>query len=113
MIRMSTLIAELGREFGTTLPVQLIPAGSFDASSELELDGVTHDSRAVMTSSLFACLRGANFDGHDHAAQAVEAGAAALLVDHALAGIGTAAQLVVDDTRVALGPVSSIVYGRP
>ena len=62
---------------------------------------------------MFACLRGSNFDGHDHAAQAVEAGAAALLVDHELVDSGTVAQLVVDDTRLALGPVSSIVYDRP
>src|SRR6187551_1681475 len=113
MIRMSRLVAELGRDLGSTMPMQVIPAASSNRSSDPDLDGVTHDSREVTTASLFACLRGSNFDGHDHAAQAVEAGAAALLVDHELVNVGTVAQLVVDDTRLALGPVSSIVYDRP
>ena len=51
--------------------------------------------------SLFACLRGASFDGHDHAGRAVAAGAVALLVDHELADVGHVPQLVVDDTRLA------------
>ena len=53
----------------------------------VELRGVTHDSRDVGRDTLFACVRGTAFDGHDYAAQAVADGAVALLVDHPLGGI--------------------------
>jgi len=109
MMLMSALVAELERG-----NVALTRPGAIDAVvRDVELVGVEHDSRSVVPGSLFACLRGASADGHDHAGRAVEQGAVALLVDHELVDVGTVAQLVVDDTRLALGPVSSIVYGRP
>ena len=73
--------------------------------------GVTHDSRLVEPGMLFACLRGAHHDGHTHAAAAVAAGAAALLVDHEVAL--DVPQVVVDDTRRALGAIAALVYGTP
>jgi UDP-N-acetylmuramoyl-L-alanyl-D-glutamate--2,6-diaminopimelate ligase len=78
---------------------------------------VTHDSRAVTAGAMFACLRGSHFDGHQFAAAAVAAGATSLLVDHALdqtlLGGSAVSQLVVADTRVALGPVAAAVNGDP
>ena len=79
----------------------------------VELRGVTHDSRDVGRDTLFACVRGTAFDGHDYAAQAVADGAVALLVDHPLGGIADVPQIVVDDTRRRLGPISAAVYGHP
>jgi UDP-N-acetylmuramoyl-L-alanyl-D-glutamate--2,6-diaminopimelate ligase len=117
MILVSELMAELvaemesGRDTAHTLRLTSPP---LDAELlDAELLGVAHDSRAVAPGVLFACLRGAASDGHDHAAQAVASGAAALLVDHELPAVDSVAQLVVDDTRRALGPVSSLVYERP
>ena len=117
MILVSELMAELvaemegGREVAHVLRLAPSP---FDAELlDVELLGVAHDSRAVAPGALFACLRGAASDGHDHAAQAVASGATALLVDHELPAVDSVAQLVVDDTRRALGPVSSLVYERP
>ena len=75
--------------------------------------GLTHDSRAVEPGQMFACLRGRSFDGHDYATQTVADGATALLVDHELAGVGETAQLVVDDTRLAVGHASAIAWGDP
>ncbi|MFV0306290.1 MAG: Mur ligase family protein [Desertimonas sp.] len=80
-----------------------------DASTTLR--GVTHDSRRVSPGVLFACVRGDRFDGHRFGPDAIAAGAAALLVDHPLDV--AAPQLVVDDTRLALGPASAAVYGHP
>ncbi|MCE1203346.1 MAG: UDP-N-acetylmuramoyl-tripeptide--D-alanyl-D-alanine ligase [Holophagaceae bacterium] len=57
------------------------------------------DTRTLQPGACFVALR-AERDGHDFAAQAVEKGAAALLVDHPLAVGGT--QLVVPDTLAAL-----------
>jgi UDP-N-acetylmuramoyl-L-alanyl-D-glutamate--2,6-diaminopimelate ligase len=74
--------------------------------------GMTHDSRLVVEGSMFACVRGEHHDGHDYASAAVAAGATALLVDHELADVGVG-QLVVTDTRLAMGPVAAAVHGQP
>lgn len=80
---------------------------------DVEVRGATHDSRAVGEHDLFVCLRGDRFDGHDFAATAVDAGASALLVDHRLDVDPAVAQIIVEDTRRAAGPIASAVHGRP
>lgn len=87
-----------------------------DASAQVT--GIAHDSRAVGPGQVFACLRGDSSDGHDHASVAVAAGAVALLVDHRLNaegpnGVGDVAQIIVDDTRMAVGPASAAAWGDP
>lgn len=77
----------------------------------VEVRGLTHDSRAVVPGALFACVRGDHHDGHRYAVGAVAAGATTLLVDHPL-DIAVP-QLVVDDTRLALGPAAATAYGNP
>jgi UDP-N-acetylmuramoyl-L-alanyl-D-glutamate--2,6-diaminopimelate ligase len=72
---------------------------------------VTHDSRAVTPGSMLCCIRGSNVDGHGFAMEAIERGAVALLVDHLLDV--DIAQILVDDTRLAAGPVASAVLGHP
>jgi UDP-N-acetylmuramoyl-L-alanyl-D-glutamate--2,6-diaminopimelate ligase len=91
-----------------------IVAGSASAG-EVQIAEVAHDSRTVGPQALFACLRGATFDGHHFVPEAAAAGAVALLVDHELSvdearGLP---QLVVADTRFALGPIAADVAGNP
>ena len=63
MMLMSALVAELERE-----NIQ-VSRPSFDVElADVEVTGIEHDSRSVVPGSLFACLRGASSDGHDHAA---------------------------------------------
>ncbi len=73
---------------------------------------VVHDSRQIVPGSLYACLRGDHHDGHAFAADAVAAGATALLVDHPLDHVDVP-QIVVDDTRLRLGPIAAEVAGHP
>lgn len=77
----------------------------------IALDGMTHDSRRVMPGMLYACVRGDRHDGHEFAPGAVAAGASSLLVDHEVDV--AVPQLVVDDTRQALGAVAAATYGHP
>ncbi|MEQ1701026.1 MAG: UDP-N-acetylmuramoyl-L-alanyl-D-glutamate--2,6-diaminopimelate ligase [Ilumatobacteraceae bacterium] len=77
----------------------------------VRVTGVVYDSRRVEAGSLFCCLRGTNSDGHAFAAGAVSAGASALLVDHELDL--PVAQIVVPDTRAAMGPLSSAFHAHP
>ncbi len=73
--------------------------------------GVSHDSRAVRAGDLFCCLRGERTDGHRFAPVAVDAGAAAILAERPLDL--AIAQVVVDDSRVAMAPLAAAFQGHP
>lgn len=60
---------------------------------------VVSDSRQVTPGGLFVAIRGERVDGHDFAAEAIDAGAVAVLADRELA----VPCVVVEDTPVALG----------
>jgi UDP-N-acetylmuramoyl-L-alanyl-D-glutamate--2,6-diaminopimelate ligase len=74
--------------------------------------GVTNDSRAVRSGSLFVAVPGQHADGHDFVAAAARAGAAVALVDRALPDYDLP-QLVVDDTRAALATAAAWWYRDP
>ncbi|WCO65225.1 UDP-N-acetylmuramoyl-L-alanyl-D-glutamate--2,6-diaminopimelate ligase [Iamia majanohamensis] len=84
---------------------------SLDGDGATEVLRTSHDSRAVAPGDLFCCIPGAVADGHDHAAAAVAAGAAALLCERPL-GLGVP-EVRVASVRRALGPVASLVAGHP
>ncbi|HEY5603492.1 MAG TPA: UDP-N-acetylmuramoyl-tripeptide--D-alanyl-D-alanine ligase [Gammaproteobacteria bacterium] len=67
--------------------------------------GVSSDSRAVQPGELFVALSGPNFNAHDFAEDARQAGAVALLVDHELDC--ALPQLVAPDTLRALGQLAA------
>jgi UDP-N-acetylmuramoyl-L-alanyl-D-glutamate--2,6-diaminopimelate ligase len=76
--------------------------------------GCTHDSRAVQPGDLYAGLPGAHAHGADFAAQAVAAGAVAVLTDRAGAErVDGVPVLVVEAPRSVLGEVASWVHGHP
>lgn len=85
--------------------------GSVLHGSDVMVDDAVHDSATVRSGMLFCAVRGQHHDGHDHAAEAVRAGAAALLVERRLDL--DVAQLVVPSVREALGPAAALVHGRP
>jgi UDP-N-acetylmuramoyl-L-alanyl-D-glutamate--2,6-diaminopimelate ligase len=78
--------------------------------------GVTHDSKAVRQGDLYAALPGSHTHGARFAADAVAAGAVAILTDDngkLLASRLDVPLLVVEAPRASLGPVSSWVYDEP
>ena len=68
----------------------------------------TVDSRRVEQGGLFVAMRGQRHDGHDFAAQAMQAGAAAILGERPT-GLPT---IVVKDVVSALGVLARAVLGR-
>ncbi len=71
------------------------------------VDGVSTDTRSIEAGDLFVALKGDRFDAHDFLQDAVEAGAAALLVDRMSDGVSLP-QLEVKDTTIALGELAQI-----
>lgn len=93
---------------------------------QTEVTGAGLDSRTVGAGDLYAALPGANVHGARFAAQAVAAGARAVLTDPAGLELmssstptdtdpraGEVATLVADDPRAVLGGISARIYGEP
>ena len=72
----------------------------------VEVRDLAYDARAVVSGGLFFCVPGERADGHDFAPEAVERGAAALVVEHPLEL--TVPQVVVRDARVAMAPAADL-----
>ena len=73
--------------------------------------GIAYRSDRVRPGDVFFCVPGFATDGHIYAEDAVDRGAAALVVERELE-VETP-QFVVDDTRAALAYASAEFYGRP
>ena len=79
--------------------------------ADVVIADITHDSRQVLAGTMFCCVDGMQMNGHEFAQQAVDAGASALLVDHALSI--DIPQVVVTDVRHAMGHMSAALYNFP
>lgn len=77
-----------------------------------EIKGLSYDSRKIRAGYLFAAIKGLRLDGHDFAEEAVQNGAVAVLLERPLPELGVT-QVVVADTRRALGLISANFYGHP
>lgn len=78
---------------------------------KVEIKGMTMDSRHVELGDLYACVPGANVDGHDFATQVIEKGAVALLVERLLPI--EVPQIQVAHVRDVLGQIAANLYGYP
>jgi len=84
-------------------------------SRETEVLRVTHDSRRVSPGDVFVAIRGEKADGHAHAAEAVERGAAAVVSDRSAPHeVGAAVPWVrVAAPRKALALLAARLAGDP
>jgi UDP-N-acetylmuramoyl-L-alanyl-D-glutamate--2,6-diaminopimelate ligase len=97
-MQLDRLIAALG-------PTEVANAGS------PEIDDLAYDTRAVPAGSLFFCVPGATRDGHDLAADAVRAGAVALVVERPVEP--EVPQLIVPSVRRAMPIAANEFFGHP
>lgn len=86
------------------------------ASADVAVTGISLNSRTVERGDLYVALPGAVRHGADFAAQAIEAGAAAILTDDAgarllaLSSDTAVPVLVVGEPRNVVGPLSAMIY---
>ena len=80
-------------------------------AEELQVSGISSDSRRVSKGDLFAALPGRNVDGARFLEQAIKRGAVAVLSERELAS--SIPVLVVDDVRKRLGALAQHLYGDP
>ncbi|MGE8406042.1 MAG: UDP-N-acetylmuramoyl-tripeptide--D-alanyl-D-alanine ligase [Pseudomonas sp.] len=74
---------------------------------DARFDGVSIDSRNIVPGQLFVALAGPRFDGHDYLNEVAAKGAVAALVEREVPGTSLP-QLVVADTRLALGQLGAL-----
>ncbi len=96
------LLSELAKELGE---------GLIEITGDAEIGAITMDSREKTANGLFFCNRGARFDAHDYAPQAIENGAAALVTGRRLPL--SVPQIVARDTREAMALIACAFYGHP
>ena len=96
---------KLARIAETLSPSQIV------GEPQVEIEDLAYDTRTVRPGALFFCVPGTRFDGHELAERAIEAGAAALVVEHPVAS--RVPQVVVADARVAMAAAAAAFFGRP
>jgi UDP-N-acetylmuramoyl-L-alanyl-D-glutamate--2,6-diaminopimelate ligase len=92
-------------------PGQSGSPGGPSSEADVEISSLAYDSRAVKDGTLFFCVPGFRADGHRFAPAAVDAGAAALVVERPL-GLGVP-ELEVRSVRAAMAPLAARFYGAP
>jgi UDP-N-acetylmuramoyl-tripeptide--D-alanyl-D-alanine ligase len=71
---------------------------------DIEVDGVSIDTRTLKPGNLYLAITGQQFDGHDFVAQAEQAGAVVLLVSKP--ANSTLPQILVEDSHLALAELA-------
>lgn len=94
--------------------VEGLPFTELQGSVDVEISAVVFDSRKVVPGCLFVAVKGTAVDGHDFIEQAVKDGAVAVICEELPGHItGEVDFLMVADSAVALGIVSTNFYGDP
>lgn len=79
--------------------------------AKTNITGICYDSRNIKKGDLFFCIKGFSSDGHQYAKDAVEKGAAALMVSYKL-DLGIP-QILVKDDRKTMAQIACEFYGHP
>ncbi|MEG1594019.1 MAG: UDP-N-acetylmuramoyl-L-alanyl-D-glutamate--2,6-diaminopimelate ligase [Oscillibacter sp.] len=88
-----------------------IPVLTATADMEMEISGVSYDSRTTRPGDLFVAMTGFAVDGHAYMEAALAAGAAAVLCQRLPAGDAPVIQ--VENSRRALALVGANFFGHP
>ena len=88
-----------------------IPVRRMEADAQMEVTGVSCDSRSTAPGELFVAVRGYETDGHAYIPQAAERGAAVILCEEPPAA--DVPYVLVDNSRRALAFASRNWYGDP
>lgn len=80
---------------------------------ERDVTDVIYDNRKVTPGSLFVCVKGVHFDGHDAISDVIKKGAKAILVERDVEVEEDVTIIKVESTRYAMAFVAASYYGHP
>ena len=78
--------------------------------ADLEIKGITVDSRAVKDGFVFICIKGAKLDGHKFAESAALKGASVIIAEE---DTGLKNQILVSDTHAVYAEMCAKWFGSP
>lgn len=78
--------------------------GSFGYNADIDVTNVSTDTRTITEGSVFVCIKGERFDGHDFAQKAVENGAVAVIAERPIQGVKC---IIVDSSFKSLGAIAA------
>lgn len=78
----------------------------------IDITGISYNSKTTKKGDIFVCLVGEHTDGHEYAQDAINAGAAALLVERKIEGTKIP-QVVVSSTRHKIADIADRFYSCP
>lgn len=81
--------------------------------SDHEIKGLSYDSSLVKKDDLFFAIKGYKVDGHDYIDDAIANGATAIVVEELQNVCQNITQIVVSDTRYAMGEISARFHDFP
>lgn len=79
----------------------------------VEISGISYNSKTTKKGDIFVCLTGEFTDGHEYAKNAIENGAAALLVERKVDADKKIPQVVVSSTRHKIADIADRFYSSP
>jgi len=80
-------------------------------NKDIDVSGISYNSKAINTGDIFVCLKGEHTDGHDFALMAVKNGAVALFCEYEVDV--DVPQIIVKSTRHLIANLSANFYGEP
>jgi UDP-N-acetylmuramoyl-L-alanyl-D-glutamate--2,6-diaminopimelate ligase len=93
---------------------EIIDHYEIKGSPDVEVSGLSYNSKNVQKQNLFVCLEGLDTDGHLFSNDAAGHGAVAFLVNRWIEDLSDkVTQIKVKDTRLAMGLISAQFYGWP
>ncbi|HHX77995.1 MAG TPA: UDP-N-acetylmuramoyl-L-alanyl-D-glutamate--2,6-diaminopimelate ligase, partial [Firmicutes bacterium] len=90
-----------------------IPRIKVEGDTDLDISGITHDSRKVKKGNLFICLPGSRTDGHEYINEAVSRGAAAVLMQEKHTASRCITAIKTKDPRRIISRLAAKYYGYP
>ncbi len=90
-----------------------IPYIRKQGSLTLEIVNIVHNSKKVVSGSLFICVTGMRSDGHNYVEEAIKGGAIAVVAEREVPVPDDITLILVDNSRRALSYIAAAFYGYP
>jgi UDP-N-acetylmuramoyl-L-alanyl-D-glutamate--2,6-diaminopimelate ligase len=87
---------------------------SFAGDENINITGITNDSRKAKIGDIFVAIKGYTSDGHKFIESAVKNGASAVMCDHIPEDVKDISNfIVVKSPRETMATAADVIYGRP
>lgn len=93
--------------------IEKIEDATVSGNSEIEISGLTDDSREVQEGHVFVAIKGQDSNGEDYIAKAIELGAKVIITEQSSVNDDTITWVKVRDARVALAKLTCAYYEDP